>query len=87
MPSATYARQSANALNRATRGDDSLSPPAGPSNARDEDVKMNTRGSPSEDEDEEEDIEGWTEDTFVDKPVNGSQPTMTMASFHAVYPL
>lgn len=79
MPSTTYARQSANALNRTTRGDGSSSPPAGPSNPGDGDIKMNARGSPSENEDEE-DIEGWTEDTFVDKPVNGSQPTITMAS-------
>ncbi|OWZ47108.1 hypothetical protein J007_02851 [Cryptococcus neoformans] len=77
MPSTTYARQSANALNRTTRGDGSSSPPAGPSNPGDGDIKMNARGSPSENEDEE-DIEGWTEDTFVDKPVNGSQPTITM---------
>ncbi|KGB74873.2 hypothetical protein CNBG_0711 [Cryptococcus deuterogattii R265] len=78
MPSTTYARQSANALRRAARGEGSSTPPAGPSNSRNEDVEMNAEGAPSEDEDEEEDIEGWTEDTFVDKPVNGSQSTITM---------
>lgn len=85
MPSTTYARQPDNALRRAARGEGSSTPPAGPSNSRNEDVEMNAEGAPSEDEDEEEDIEGWTEDTFVDKPVNGSQSTITMVRFHVAY--